>query len=839
LRRSSAPVRALPARGLPALLLVIAVALGFPARTVRAEDTTLTVFAQAYTPEIKTGDNPKPLHEFTRIGEAFEKLHPGVKVKFIKSPVGDFRTWMRTQLQGGMAPDIMWTHSTYANEDAKYGWFENLDPYLAQPNPYVPKGQRGSVRWLDAFYPDATNAKRSPDGHIFSLPIDQVETAIFYNKDIFKKVGIEPPKTWAEFLQIQEKLRAAGIIPFLMTVKEPMRLQWTQRILNDQLWYDQLPRLDTRTTRGIGFPGVDTQEFISACKRGVFSVRNPRNRELLRLLKDWSRYWQKGFLVANDDRLFRLGKAAMWWDGSWYTPVISRDPLRSFDWGLFLVPPLTKQSSRFTSPVGSRGVGGASSIQYAITNSAKAANKVDLCVDFLRFVTAPQNLGPLVTEAELFVPNVIGLKGSKLLDPYLTLLEKGATHFGLEDAGPRYGEQQFRVLQAFLGGELTEDQAIDRLERYLAVGVEQMLKDNAHVWRFDDQWRILPPATAASAPDPESKSAPPTPAPAESHPPNLLAPAVILGAVGLIALLVLAVAFTQRNVRRHRVSYLFIAPTFLLLILFSYYPIFSALGHSFTEWKGGGQSTWVGLANFRELRHDDILIQGVDNMLRLLVAHMLISLTAPLLAAELIFALRNVRSQYLYRVLFVIPMVVPGVVILLIWGFIYEDNLGLLNQALSLMGLDGLRQSWLGDPNMALYSLMFMGFPWVGGFALLIYYAGLQNISADVFDSARLDGAMGLRRFRFIDLPLLMGQVKLLVVLGFIGGLQGFQTQLLLTNGGPGYATMVPGLHMYQNAISFDRMGYACAIGVVLFFVILGITYINVKYLRSSTEYQP
>src|SRR5207247_10462116 len=133
----------------------------------------------------------------------------------------------------------------------------------------------------------------------------------------------------------------------------------------------------------------------------------------------------------------------------------------------------------------------------------------------------------------------------------------------------------------------------------------------------------------------------------------------------------------------------------------------------------------------------------------------------------------------------------------------------------------------------ALVSRFLMGFPWLGGFPRLIYSAGLQNIPPNVFDSARIDGATGLGRFRRIDLPLLMGQIKLLLVLGFIGGLQGFQTQLLLTNGGPAYATMVPGMHMYQNAITFDRMGYACAIGVALFLVILAITNLNVKDIRS------
>jgi ABC-type sugar transport system permease subunit len=107
-----------------------------------------------------------------------------------------------------------------------------------------------------------------------------------------------------------------------------------------------------------------------------------------------------------------------------------------------------------------------------------------------------------------------------------------------------------------------------------------------------------------------------------------------------------------------------------------------------------------------------------------------------------------------------------------------------------------------------------------------------------VIESASLDGATGWKRFRHFDLPLLMGQIKLMVVFSVIGSLQGFQTQLVLSGGGPGYSTMVPGLHMYQNAMEFDRMGYACAIGTVLFVLILALTYINLRYLKSSTEFE-
>jgi len=781
----------------------------------------LTIFAQAYTPEITTGDNPRPLHQFTLLARRFERLHPGLRVTFIKNPVGDFRTWMITQLKGGTAPDIMWTHSGWANQDAQYGWFVRLDPYLAQPNPYVP----GNKRWFDLFYADATNAKRAPDGGLYALPIDQVETGVFYNKDIFRRVGVSPPVTWEEFLEVQERLQKAGYIPFLMTGAQDMRISWARSILLDQLFEDLLPQMDVR--EAAGFPGVDAQEFVRAYKKGIFSLRDPRYRECLRLLKEWSRYWQRGFLGTNDDRLFRLGRAAMFWDGSWYVSPIKRDPLRTFDFGVFPLPYLTRRTSPYAPGRETRGVGGATSIQYAITNSAIQGKKVDLAVDFLRFITAPKNLGPLVAEAGLFLPNVHGVAPAPGLEPFARILEIGQVRFAGEIAAGDYPDRLFRVLQGFLGGVYSEEETLRLLEAFLASSVERLIQENP-TWRFTADWEILPPAREAPRP-------------------LFIGPPVVrYGPLGFLAVLFLALILwlvvgapgVLREMFRKRGLYAFLIPTFLLLILFNYYPILSAFYHAFFDWKGGGQAIWVGLANFRELGGDYILQAAAGNALKLLLFGLIITVTVPLFTAELIFHLKSPRAQYFYRVLFVVPMVVPGIVILLIWGFIYDYNLGLINTLLRSLGLEHYAQAWLGEPGLALYALMFMGFPWVGGFALLIYYAGLQNIPSSVLDSARLDGAEGWRRFRHVDVPLVLGQIKLLVVLTFIGGIQGFQTSLILTNGGPAFATMVPGLHLYQNAISFDRMGYACAIGVGLFIVILLLTYLNMRYLQSSMEYE-
>ncbi|MCC6444488.1 MAG: extracellular solute-binding protein [Armatimonadetes bacterium] len=800
-------------------ILICALLTGLLAVPSSAID--LTVYAQAYTPEIVTGDNPRPLKQFTYLARRYERLHPDVRISFIKNPVGDFRTWMITQLKGGTAPDIMWAHSDWTNQDAKYGWFVRLDPYLARPNPYVP----GNKRWGDLFYADATDAKRAPDGSLYALPIDQVETGIFYNKAIFRKAGVSPPRTWEEFLAIQEKIRKAGYIPFLMVGTQEMWITWTRSILQDQLFNDLLSRMDVRVAEG--FRGVDTQEFVRAYKKGIFSARNPRYRECLRILKDWSRYWQKGFLGTNDDRLFRLGRAAMFWNGSWYYDPIKRDPLRTFDFGVFPLPRLTRRTSPYAPDIEPRGVGGAASIQYAVTNTAIQGKKVEQAVDFLRFITAPKNLGPLVEEAGLFLPNVYGVPPAPSLKPFARILEVGHVRFAAEPGAGDYPDRLFRVLQGFLGGIYSEEQALRLIETYMAKSVDRLIEENPS-WRFDANWDILPKGDVKAPP---LFIGPPI---VRYIPPAFLAALFLAMAVWLAT----RPPLMRREIYRKRGIYAFLVPSFLLLALFNYYPILSALYHSFFDWKGGGQEIWIGLTNFRELFRDYILGLSTLNALKLLLFGLVITVTVPLFAAELIFHLKNARAQYFYRVLFVVPMVVPGIVILLIWGFIYDYNLGLINTTLRSLGLERYAQAWLGEPNLALYSLMFMGFPWVGGFALLIYYAGLQNIPSSVLDSARIDGAEGLRRFRHVDLPLVMGQIKLLVVLAFIGGIQGFQTSLILTTGGPAFATMVPGLHLYQNAVSFDRMGYACAIGVVLFIVILVLTYINMTYLKSSMEYE-
>ncbi len=291
---------------------------------------------------------------------------------------------------------------------------------------------------------------------------------------------------------------------------------------------------------------------------------------------------------------------------------------------------------------------------------------------------------------------------------------------------------------------------------------------------------------------------------------------------------------------RARGSYLLLAPTVALLLIFNYYPAFSGLFHAFTKWSPGVETKWIGLANFEAIAHNQFLRRGIVNAFILIATGFIKVLTMPLLVAELLFHLRSHQLQYWLRSLFIFPIVVPGVALILVWRNIFDPNIGLLNNLLAALGMMNMQQpqAWLGDPNTAIWSIVFIGFPWVGAFALLLYYGGLISIPTELFDAVKVDGASGMRRFWSLDLPLLLGQIKLLLILGFIGGMQEFSLVFLTTEGGPYNATYTPALELYYQAMRFSNFGLASAIGTVLFIVILGGTIINLRYVRSSTEYQ-
>jgi ABC-type sugar transport system permease subunit len=296
---------------------------------------------------------------------------------------------------------------------------------------------------------------------------------------------------------------------------------------------------------------------------------------------------------------------------------------------------------------------------------------------------------------------------------------------------------------------------------------------------------------------------------------------------------------------------LFVLPSLVLVVLFAYFPAASAVYHSFFDWQGGEAKQYVGWQNFRRA-WDDRVLWGSFATVGCLVLFNLVKMLPSIALAVVLHRLRSERWQYVYRVLLVVPMIVPGLVTLFVWKFYLDPNLGLLNRVLDATGLkavlvdldrlagwgvfaEGVPIGWLSQPDLVLPSLFLWGFPWIGAVGVLIYLAGLQTISPEVYEAAEIDGVGSLGKFLHIELPLILTQVRLNLTLLIIATLQGYGLQLLLLgdSGGPGGRGLTPGLWMYNRAFIAGEFGYACAIGLILFGFILALSLVNQRYVRS------
>jgi raffinose/stachyose/melibiose transport system permease protein len=289
-----------------------------------------------------------------------------------------------------------------------------------------------------------------------------------------------------------------------------------------------------------------------------------------------------------------------------------------------------------------------------------------------------------------------------------------------------------------------------------------------------------------------------------------------------------------RQLRRHAPLYLIVLPTFLFLAVFFYYPALSGFVYSFTYWDVK-QVTWAGLDNYERLFQDRRLLGSVVNLVKITGFYIGVVLTMPLLGAALVFHLPHRRIQYWFRVVFVFPMIVPAVVTILVWRWMYSMDGG-VNLVLQSIGLESITRAWLGDRHTVLGAIVFVGFPWVAGLNFLIYLAGLQNINQDLLDAAVVDGAGSFKRFFLVEVPLIRGQIRLLVLLTIIYWLRSFELPLIMTDGGPGWASMVPGLRMYQTITRDFNLGYGSAIGFILFAVVLIVTLIQMRLTRESSN---
>ncbi|MEW1864118.1 sugar ABC transporter permease [Streptomyces sp. NBC_00669] len=278
--------------------------------------------------------------------------------------------------------------------------------------------------------------------------------------------------------------------------------------------------------------------------------------------------------------------------------------------------------------------------------------------------------------------------------------------------------------------------------------------------------------------------------------------------------------------------WIFVVPALAVYALVVLYPSIAGVVYAFTDWSGIGSFSFVGLANFHTLLGDDRALQSISNTLLLTVAIVVVQNLIGLLLALGVNA--NIRSRTLLRVIFFAPAVVSPVMVAFLWKYVYNpDNGAGLNGILGAVGLGGLRQDWLGNPSITLWSVAAMVVWQYAGYSMVIFLAGLQDVPAELLEAARIDGASSWQRFRYVTWPLLAPALTVNLMLSTIGGLKLFDQVYAATNGGPGTSSETLSTVLYKEAFVYGKFGYSTAVALVLALFVAAVSLVQLRYLRA------
>ncbi|MEV8337530.1 sugar ABC transporter permease [Leucobacter sp. NPDC077196] len=279
---------------------------------------------------------------------------------------------------------------------------------------------------------------------------------------------------------------------------------------------------------------------------------------------------------------------------------------------------------------------------------------------------------------------------------------------------------------------------------------------------------------------------------------------------------------------------LWLAPAIVILIAFVYLPLVQNFGFATSEWDiYSGTQEFVGAKNFEKLLHDPIFWRSLGNNLLYAVMSIVFQVGGALVIASMVESVRNARVRNSLRVIYFIPSAISITVSGLLFYFIYEPNIGMLNSALGFFGLDALAQPWLGQESTAMLGIIAMS-QWQGfGYSALLFTVAIQRIPTELYEAAQLDGVGPFRRFFTITLPLVREMSGLMMIVTISGAFQVFNEVMVMTSGGPNNSTQVLGTWLYRNGFVRNDFGYAAAIAVVIFVLSLGIGLAQLWYTRK------
>ena len=284
---------------------------------------------------------------------------------------------------------------------------------------------------------------------------------------------------------------------------------------------------------------------------------------------------------------------------------------------------------------------------------------------------------------------------------------------------------------------------------------------------------------------------------------------------------------------------LFLSPWVVGFAFFQLFPILQSFYYSFTRYNLAQPPEWIGLANYVELfTHDANFLQALSNTVFLTLVGIPLQLGFSLLCAVLLN--QRLRGQAFLRTIYIVPTVMPAVAVSILWLWILNPRLGLVNGLLNSIGITG--PSWFQDPTWAKPSLILM-LCWTSGMTTVVYLAGLQGVPRELYEAARVEGANNWQQIRHVTLPLISPVTLFNLITGLIYAFQLFAEPFTISTaiggiGRPQGALLFYSIYLYQNAFTFIRMGKAAAMAWILFIIILLVTLVTLRSSRRWAHYE-
>ncbi|MFH1742108.1 MAG: ABC transporter substrate-binding protein [bacterium] len=433
--------------------------------------------------QVRSTTNPYPRQNLRILADRWEALHPGVRIELVRVPSElAYRAWCVSNFVGGTVPHIIYQNmGVYRDNDFQKGWLVAMDEYLEKPNPYVP----GNTRWNDLFFPVWQDAMRSLDGKLYWVAPDTVGVGILCNLDVLEKAGVTSlPKTFGQFIAACDTVKKAGYLTY-----HPISQWFYDCVLASAIWGDLIPKMDVFRKDGV----IGVQEMAWAMEKGIFRTDDGRLRETMRLGKALKDCYIPGYISVDGPYTFLQGRLAFMEGISFHMKRIEDDERRDFQYKVIPFPEITREDSPFGGhPLAGAGNAGYTS-SWQITNSAVRDDVVDLCVDWLMFLTTPENAEFLVNEIGFTIP---GVRGAKPLPLYDKLVQSSLEKMENSDYldwhaliiymySPEFTDAWRRIGEDLGYDTITIDEAVEQLDFWLWRSHRQLMRRNADLWETD------------------------------------------------------------------------------------------------------------------------------------------------------------------------------------------------------------------------------------------------------------------------------------------------------------------------------------------------------------------